>query len=164
MKTMSKHGKRIMMVLAISLLSMGILLAQPFNHRGSRGPQEMDSAQMVRMVDRLTNKLSLTAEQKAKITVIHQKHAAAIKAKMEALHNDIQKEQLDAQTEIKAVLDTKQNAQFDTITSKREDRMDKMRDFRFMRHNERPSCNCSCCDKPEHDGKQPKHKDIQKDK
>ena len=164
MKTMSKHGKRIMMVLAISLLSMGILLAQPFNRRGFRGPQEMDSAQMARMVDHLTNELSLTAEQKAKITAIQQKHVAAIKAKMEALHKDMQKEQLDAQTEIKAVLDGKQKAQFDTITNKREGRMGKMRDLRFMKHNERPSCNCSCCDKPEHDGKHPKHEDRQKDK
>lgn len=112
------------MVIIITMALIGTLCAQPTGSKPQMGqhqpPPIPDEAQIVKMVDELTQILSLSNEQTVKINKLYTDHFSQAKMKMEAEKNDHEqhRKEMDAlreefENDVKAVLNSAQIEKFE---------------------------------------------------
>jgi len=87
MDKQKKTNRVVLTFLTISLLLAGSLMAQPEQSEG-RGPKLPDSAEITKMMDELAENLSLTEDQKSKISELHFAHFSEAKVLMEKRQGD----------------------------------------------------------------------------
>jgi len=81
------ENKLVLTFLTISLLMAGSLMAQPEQNE-NRGPKLPDSAEITKMMDELAENLSLTEDQKSKISELHFAHFSEAKVMREKRQGD----------------------------------------------------------------------------
>jgi len=96
------------------------------NHKHQHPPMLPDSSKIVKMVEELSNELSLSESQKAEITELHFAHFAEAKAKMEQnkAEHEKNRESMDAsrkefEAQVSELLTDEQKARFENLMKNR---------------------------------------------
>ena len=126
---------RVYLVCLAVLLVAGAATAQ---QRGSRRDGAAGGGKAAQMMERMTERLSLTEKQQEEIQKIYKTRAEGVKELMakarksgsdrEAMRKKMSKYRKETDAQIQAILDEKQLAEFKKISQERDERMSKSRD------------------------------------
>lgn len=109
MKTNFKKTARIIVMLVVSIFGNSFSQAQPGQQGGKQGPPPMpNSKQITKMVDELATELTLSTDQKTKVSALYVAH---FKEAQSLINNkDAGEDQRAAMDKLKSVFETKVKA------------------------------------------------------
>ena len=122
----------------VYLVCLAVLLVAGAATAQQRGSRRDGAGQAAQMMERLTERLSLTEKQQEEIQKIYKTRAEGVKELMvkarksgsdrEAMRKKMPKYRKETDAQIQAILDEKQLAEFEKISQERDERMSKSRD------------------------------------
>ena len=130
MKTNFKKTAQVIVMLVMSIFGSTLSQAQPGQRGGQQGPPSLpNSTQITKMVDDLTTELSLSADQKTKVSALYVAHFKEAQTLIDK-NKDAGEEQRTAmdklksgfETKVKAVLTADQQKKYVTYMKKNEPR------------------------------------------